>query len=71
MARSHFGAFFELGYVCAAEGRSAWGPEGFMRLNQRRLYPIQGTVLPMNADPVSADNIRFQHFFRVTDFAYQ
>ena len=38
---------------------------------QRKLYQIQGTVLPLNADPVSGDTIRFQHSFRFTDFAYQ
>jgi len=38
---------------------------------QRRLYQIQGTVLAVNADPVSRDTIRFQHSFRFTDFAYQ
>ncbi len=38
---------------------------------QRKLYQIQGTVLPANADPVSGDTIRFQHSFCFTDFAYQ
>ena len=38
---------------------------------QRKLYQIQGTVLPLNSDPVSGDTIRFQHSFRFTDFAYQ
>jgi len=38
---------------------------------QHRLYQIEGTVLPANADPESGDTIRFQHSFRFTDFAYQ
>jgi hypothetical protein len=38
---------------------------------QHRLYQVEGTVLPANADPESGDTIRFQHSFRFTDFAYQ
>jgi hypothetical protein len=38
---------------------------------QHKLYQIEGTVLPTNADPQSGDAIRFQHSLRFTDFAYQ
>jgi len=38
---------------------------------QQKLYQIEGTVLPLNDDPASGDTIRFQHSFRLTDFAYQ
>jgi len=36
---------------------------------QRRLYQIQGTVLPSNADPSSGEAIRFQQSLRFTNDA--
>jgi hypothetical protein len=36
---------------------------------QRRLYQIQGTVLPTSADPASGDAIRFQQSLRFTNDA--
>jgi hypothetical protein len=36
---------------------------------QRRLYQIQGTVLPTSADPSSGDAIRFQQSLRFTNAA--
>ena len=39
--------------------------------HQDKLYQIEGTVLPSNADPEAGDTIRFQHSLRFTDFAHQ
>ena len=36
---------------------------------QRRLYQIQGTVLPANSDPASGEAIRFQQSLRFTNDA--
>ena len=35
---------------------------------QGKLYQIQGTVLPLNADPLSGDAVRFQLTFRFTNY---
>ena len=36
---------------------------------QRRLYQIQGTILPANPDPSSGEAIRFQQSLRFTNYA--
>jgi len=38
---------------------------------QRRLYQIEGTVLPTSADPASGDAIRFQQSLRFTNGAFR
>jgi hypothetical protein len=37
----------------------------------RRLYLIEGIVLPGNVDPLSADVVRFLHSLRFINFAFQ